>query len=113
MPEPRPIKARRPRASVEEEEEGDMEMKDVRKDKKGKKESRNEMMIGDQSGQKKKDEASNKIAGRQSELTAKVDKQKVVNRILDLQIPMSLRELMVTSKEIRLDIQDLIKVRNV
>jgi hypothetical protein len=54
-----------------------------------------------------------KSPGRQSELTGTVDQKGVLNRILDMQVPMSLREIMVTSKEICTEIQDLIKVKNV
>ncbi|KAJ6547304.1 hypothetical protein B0H19DRAFT_954746, partial [Mycena capillaripes] len=57
--------------------------------------------------------AKPKITGRHSELTSTVDKNGVLDRILDTQVPMSLRELMVTSKELRTDFQDLIKVKNV
>ncbi|KAJ7163965.1 hypothetical protein C8R43DRAFT_879171, partial [Mycena crocata] len=58
-------------------------------------------------------EESVKGSGRQSELSATVDRQKVMNRILDTQVPMTLRELMVTSKDLRTDFQELIKVKNV
>ncbi|KAJ7170323.1 hypothetical protein C8R43DRAFT_875888, partial [Mycena crocata] len=54
-----------------------------------------------------------KNSARQSEVSATVDRQKVRNRILDTQIPLTLRELMVTSKDLRTDFQDLIKVKNV
>jgi hypothetical protein len=46
-----------------------------------------------------------KSPGRQSELTGTVDQKGVLNRILDMQVPMSLREIMVTSKEIRTEIK--------
>ncbi|KAJ7645044.1 hypothetical protein DFH06DRAFT_1333344 [Mycena polygramma] len=52
-------------------------------------------------------------SGRQSELTATVDKQKVVDRILDTKVELSLREIMVPSKDLHTEIQDLIKVKNV
>lgn len=53
------------------------------------------------------------IAGRQSELSATVDRHQVMERILDVQIPLSIREIMVTSKDLRTEFQDLIKVKNI
>ncbi|KAJ7139960.1 hypothetical protein C8R43DRAFT_893043, partial [Mycena crocata] len=54
-----------------------------------------------------------RLTGRQSELSVTVDRQEVMNRILDTQVPLSIREIMVTSKDLRSDFQDLIKVKNV
>ncbi|KAJ7087899.1 hypothetical protein C8R44DRAFT_577768, partial [Mycena epipterygia] len=50
---------------------------------------------------------------RQSELSATVDRKQVMERILDNPVVLSTREIMVLSKEIRNDFQDLIKVKNV
>ncbi|KAJ7143256.1 hypothetical protein C8R46DRAFT_1233031 [Mycena filopes] len=58
-------------------------------------------------------EASRQSPGRQSEITATVDREEVMDRILDVQVPLSLRELMVTSKDLRNEFQDLIKVKNI
>ncbi|KAK6992719.1 hypothetical protein R3P38DRAFT_2412574, partial [Favolaschia claudopus] len=60
-----------------------------------------------------KNEQIPKSAGRQSELAGTVDPKQVMERILDTEIKMSLREIMVTAKELRTEFQDLIKVKNV
>jgi hypothetical protein len=54
-----------------------------------------------------------RTSGRQSELSVTVDRRGLMERILNMEIPMSLREIMVTSKELRTEIQDMIKVKNV
>ncbi|KAJ7130390.1 hypothetical protein C8R44DRAFT_614069, partial [Mycena epipterygia] len=55
----------------------------------------------------------NRTNGRQSELSATVDRMSLMDRILDVPVTMTLREVMVTSKELRTEFQDLIKVKNV
>jgi hypothetical protein len=55
---------------------------------------------------------SGKIHGRQSAISGTVSKRQVADRILDLTFPMSVREIMETSKEIRTEFQDMIKVKN-
>ncbi|KAK7058092.1 hypothetical protein R3P38DRAFT_2760211 [Favolaschia claudopus] len=51
--------------------------------------------------------------GRQSEIQASVSLPKIVERILDLEVPMSVREVLVSSKEIRNNLQEVIKLKNV
>ncbi|KAJ7040854.1 hypothetical protein C8F04DRAFT_1177817 [Mycena alexandri] len=58
-------------------------------------------------------EEGGKKAGRQLELSATVDRRQVLNRIMDATVPMSIREIMVTSKDLCTDFQDLIKLKNV
>jgi hypothetical protein len=99
-----PIEARRVRF-----EDGDSEMRDTPVKEKSTKNK----------GGRKADEArpeeepASRPAARQSELSGTVNKQHVMDRILDAQVPMSLREIMVTSKDLRSEFQDLIKVKNV
>ncbi|KAJ7021764.1 hypothetical protein C8F04DRAFT_1195161 [Mycena alexandri] len=45
-------------------------------------------------------EEGGKKAGRQSELSATVDRRQVLIRIMDATVPMSIREIMVTSKDL-------------
>ncbi|KAJ7030524.1 hypothetical protein C8F04DRAFT_1186739 [Mycena alexandri] len=45
-------------------------------------------------------EEGGKEAGRQSDLSATVDRRQVLNRIMDATVPMSIREIMVTSKDL-------------
>lgn len=112
LPELTPVDARRVRFEVPE----DVEMReDAGHDQEGGK--------GGNRKEKKKEEAASipskgedtplKTAGRQSELSATVDRQGVMERILDTMVPMSMREIMVTSKDLRTDFQDLIRVKNV
>ncbi|KAJ7035055.1 hypothetical protein C8F04DRAFT_1182745 [Mycena alexandri] len=99
-PEIQPFEARRARFSEEDaemENAGDRERKHPPKRKSG---ERSQTETGLQNDEEK---GPKTVIGRQSELSSTVDKK----------IPMSLRELFVTSKEIRTEIQDLIKVKNV
>ncbi|KAJ7180002.1 hypothetical protein C8R43DRAFT_941736 [Mycena crocata] len=101
FPELTPIDARKVRF----EEDIGMEMREAqRRNKKSKPEQPTNEPVVDGLG---------KSQGRQSELSTTVDRQRVMDRILDIQIPMSLREIMVTLKELRTDFQELIKVKNV
>ncbi|KAJ7221228.1 hypothetical protein B0H12DRAFT_984065, partial [Mycena haematopus] len=104
----RPVDARRVRFAPEE----DSDMEDVSKSEKTSKKVSGKQTSSEAESQKEKEE-KNKPIGRQSELSNTVSRQRVMDRILDVQIPMSLRELMVTSKELRTEFQDLIKVKNV
>jgi hypothetical protein len=54
-----------------------------------------------------------KVTGRRSELTDTVDTKDMMDRILDTKVLLSLREVMVTSKELHTEFQELIKVKNV
>ncbi|KAJ7173091.1 hypothetical protein C8R43DRAFT_944126 [Mycena crocata] len=107
LPELIPVEARKVRF----EESSDIEMKEAKTSKKN---------AGKEAGEKLK-EVTNlpdnttlaRVSGRQSELSATVQRQDVMNRILDTQVPLSIREIMVTSKDLRSDFQDLIKVKNV
>ncbi|KAJ7641992.1 hypothetical protein FB45DRAFT_737732, partial [Roridomyces roridus] len=51
--------------------------------------------------------------GRQSAISGTVDKRKLAERILDMQLPVTVRELMESSKDVRTEFQDLIRVKNV
>ncbi|KAK7023221.1 hypothetical protein R3P38DRAFT_3195224 [Favolaschia claudopus] len=51
-------------------------------------------------------------ATRQSEIQNTVNLPKIVERILDLEVPMSVREVLVSSKELRNNLQDLVKLKN-
>ncbi|KAJ7077242.1 hypothetical protein C8R44DRAFT_536235, partial [Mycena epipterygia] len=112
VPEVIPIEARRARFD----KSNDDEMEDIRnKEKPGKK------ITGKRIDEKGKENASPEIddtpaaksSGRQSELSTTVDRKQVMERILDNPVVLSTREIMVLSKEIRNDFQDLIKVKNV
>ncbi|KAJ7021330.1 hypothetical protein C8F04DRAFT_1273834 [Mycena alexandri] len=93
-----PIEARKVRL------EKDTEMRDVEEQEDPAKKS---AIKGDA-----KEEGGTK-AGRQLELSATVDRRQVLNRIMDATVPMSIREIMVTSKDLCTDFQDLIKLKNV
>jgi hypothetical protein len=54
-----------------------------------------------------------KTTGRKSRLSETVDTKNVMDWILDTTVVLSLREIMVTSKDLRTEFQELIKVRNV
>ncbi|KAJ7029250.1 hypothetical protein C8F04DRAFT_1265125 [Mycena alexandri] len=82
----------------------DAEMRDVEGKKRPLEESPDKGETRDEGGKK---------AGRQSELSATVDRRQVLNRIMDATVPMSIREIMVTSKDLCVDFQDLIKLKNV
>ena len=106
-----PIEARRVRFDREE----DIEMQDTTGKEKTGKTARKKPGAEDR-GQEKPtadDGGVVRSSGRQSELSATINKQQILDRILDSQVAMSLREIMVTSKELRTEIQDLIKVKNV
>ncbi|KAF7361899.1 RT-RNaseH-2 domain-containing protein [Mycena venus] len=116
-PDIRPIDARRVRFSND-----DVEMAEGKEKAKGPKTSSTRMtrpaapaaVTGQDNAARGAEEGvPSRGPGRQSELAATVNKQQVMDRILNAQIPMSLREIFVTSKEIRTEIQDLIKVKNV
>ncbi|KAJ7034086.1 hypothetical protein C8F04DRAFT_956887, partial [Mycena alexandri] len=53
------------------------------------------------------------MIGRQSAISSTVSKREIADRILDLMIPMSVREVMETAKEVRTEFQEMIKVKNV
>ncbi|KAK6977147.1 hypothetical protein R3P38DRAFT_3237515 [Favolaschia claudopus] len=55
----------------------------------------------------------NTPAVRQSEIQSTVNLPKIVERILDLEVPMSVREVLVSSKELRNNLQEVIKLKNV
>ncbi|KAJ7162766.1 hypothetical protein C8R43DRAFT_947239 [Mycena crocata] len=61
----------------------------------------------------KGNEAPTRSTGRQTGLTATVDREDILNRILDATVSMSVREVIETARDIRTEIQELIKVRNV
>jgi hypothetical protein len=56
---------------------------------------------------------ASKVIGRQSELSGTVDTRALLDRILNIEVPLSLREIMVTAKDLRTEFQELIKVKNV
>jgi hypothetical protein len=51
--------------------------------------------------------------GQQSGLSGTVNTKEVLNRILNMEVPLSLWEIMVTSKDLHTEFQELIKVKNV
>ncbi|KAJ7109525.1 hypothetical protein C8R44DRAFT_635591, partial [Mycena epipterygia] len=63
--------------------------------------------------QKKKDVEPYRGSGRQSAISGTVNKREIAERILDLPFLMTVREVMDTSKEVRNEFQDLIRVKNV
>ncbi|KAJ6470134.1 hypothetical protein C8R47DRAFT_1222767 [Mycena vitilis] len=101
LPELTPIEARKVRFDISEDEE----MPDV------KPKGATSQKIERKKGEERRMETG--ISGRQSELTSTIDKQAVIDRILDSKVELSLREIMVTSKDLRTEIQDVIKVKNV
>ncbi|KAJ6458806.1 hypothetical protein C8R45DRAFT_1109933 [Mycena sanguinolenta] len=54
-----------------------------------------------------------KAAGHQSEVQSSVNLPAIVDRILDLQLPMTVREALAASKEIRNSLQDVVSLKNV
>jgi hypothetical protein len=54
-----------------------------------------------------------KVLGRKSGLTETVDTKAVMDQILNTEVALTLREIMVTSKDLRTEFQELIKVKNV
>ncbi|KAJ7743389.1 hypothetical protein B0H16DRAFT_1727776 [Mycena metata] len=104
-----PFEARRVRFS----EDDEMEDAPEKEKKLPSKKKAEDYRKTDKERQNEDDKERKTATGRQSELSSTVDKRVVMDRIMDIQIPMSLRELIVTSKEIRTEIQDLIKVKNV
>ncbi|KAJ7877608.1 hypothetical protein B0H13DRAFT_2347067 [Mycena leptocephala] len=54
-----------------------------------------------------------KPAGRQSDVQNTVNLPSIINRILDLTVPMTVREAVVASREIRTGIMDTIRLKNV
>ncbi|KAJ6514374.1 hypothetical protein C8R47DRAFT_1206737 [Mycena vitilis] len=68
---------------------------------------------GDHSAVKRQDDSSSKNTGRYSDIQSTVQIPSIIDRILDLTIPMTVREAFVSSKEIRTGILDCIKLRNV
>ncbi|KAK7000721.1 hypothetical protein R3P38DRAFT_2560447 [Favolaschia claudopus] len=97
----RPVDARKVRIT----EPADEEMKDVQQsNKKHSHKAESQTVKGD---------PAIKSAGRQSELSGTVDTKQVMDRILDTEVKLSLREIMVTSKDLRTEFQDLVKVKNV
>ncbi|KAF8217801.1 hypothetical protein K438DRAFT_1952666 [Mycena galopus ATCC 62051] len=119
IPDIQPLNARRVRFTKDE----DIEMLEPRSEERpprkiGSKEAKSG--AGDKenapprnSAQKSEELTPLKVTGRQSELTSTVDTQNIMKRILDTPVQMTMREIMVTSKELRTEFQDLIKVKNV
>jgi hypothetical protein len=54
-----------------------------------------------------------KPVGRQSDVQNTVNLSSIINRILDLTVPMTVREAVVASREIRTGIMDTIRLKNV
>ncbi|KAJ7036006.1 hypothetical protein C8F04DRAFT_1181781 [Mycena alexandri] len=75
---------------------------------------------GKDTGNKKNDSQHNetgldkeRVIGRQSAISSTVNRRAIADRILDLVVPMSIREVMETAKDVRSEFQELIKVKNV
>ncbi|KAF8146052.1 hypothetical protein K438DRAFT_1991221 [Mycena galopus ATCC 62051] len=117
MPDIQPLKARRVRFTNDEENEmleSRGEEKVPRKaGSKGTGPGDKENAPPKDGTQKSEELTPLKATGRQSELTSTVDTQNIMERILDTPVLMTMREIMVTSKELRTEFQDLIKVKNV
>ncbi|KAK7055080.1 hypothetical protein R3P38DRAFT_2681368, partial [Favolaschia claudopus] len=64
-------------------------------------------------GQTGKFDNTEKGPGRRSEIDSTVNLPKIVDRILDLPVSMSVREVLAASKELRNGIQEVIKLKNV
>lgn len=112
VPELVPIDARKVRFDVPMEE--DVEMKDIQIDKPSPKTSSKEGDPSKKDIEKKKDMVElHRGAGRQSAISGTVNKRDIAERILDLPFIMTIREVMDTSKEVRNEFQDLIRVKNV
>ncbi|KAJ7231172.1 hypothetical protein B0H12DRAFT_1029628, partial [Mycena haematopus] len=54
-----------------------------------------------------------KTTGRQSDIQSTVQLPKIVDRILDLELPITVREVLAASKEIRNGLQDTVRLKNV
>ncbi|KAF8196816.1 hypothetical protein K438DRAFT_1967820 [Mycena galopus ATCC 62051] len=103
-PNIRPMDAQKIRSSVD----GDIEMMDE-KDKK----HSSKKATAPEGKESRPEEKPVRNGGRQSELSGTVDMKAVMNRILDTEVQMTVREVMVASKDLRTELQDLIKVKNV
>ncbi|KAJ7104378.1 hypothetical protein B0H15DRAFT_942371 [Mycena belliarum] len=109
-PEPIPIEARRVRFN-EPIDEGRRESRE--KDKPAKKKIAERKSGEEPSHLPKEEDPVVKPPGRQSALAAAVDKQQIMDRILDTQVPLTFREILATSKDLRTEMMDLIRVKNV
>ncbi|KAJ7467050.1 hypothetical protein FB451DRAFT_1178292 [Mycena latifolia] len=90
MPEIIPVEARQVRF----EKDDDVEMTDARnKEKAGKKKNLERKMDADEGKTLKKEDRMAKSVGRQSEISATVNKSEVMDRILDTEVKLTLREL--------------------
>ncbi|KAF8158653.1 hypothetical protein K438DRAFT_1620500, partial [Mycena galopus ATCC 62051] len=106
--DPRPIEARRPRGGKDDDDE-----KSIDGPKEKVQRGSKRATVASEELSKKAEEESGKVSGRQSELSGTVDRRSVLNRVLDTPVTMTFREILVTSKDLRTDVQDLIKVKNV
>ncbi|KAJ7232610.1 hypothetical protein B0H12DRAFT_1028944, partial [Mycena haematopus] len=97
-----PYDARHPRTN----EEQDIEMKERPAEKK----------IRPDPSYKENERADkfpSKPTGRQSDIQSTVQLPKIVDRILDLELPITVREVLAASKEIRNGLQDTVRLKNV
>ncbi|KAK7013818.1 hypothetical protein R3P38DRAFT_2788083 [Favolaschia claudopus] len=106
-----PYDARQPRKVTNE----DIDMKDVqdnRTSRKAPKGTPRQSTPKEKEANQGKDDTSPDNTGRRSEIQSTVHLPEIVERILDLEIPMSVREALVASKEIRTNLQDVMRVKN-
>ncbi|KAK6996430.1 hypothetical protein R3P38DRAFT_2799744 [Favolaschia claudopus] len=106
-----PYDARQPRKVTIE----DVEMKDIqdsRTSRKNQKGAVRQTTPKEKESNQQKEETSQDSTGRRSEIQNTVHLPGIVERILDLEIPMSVREALVASKEIRTNLQDVMRVKN-
>ncbi|KAJ7212757.1 hypothetical protein B0H12DRAFT_1033161, partial [Mycena haematopus] len=118
-----PYDARRPRIS----EEQDIEMKEIpvekraRHDPSRKENEGSEKLPARRTATEKSADASTtepskseiKTTGRQSDIQSTVQLPKIVDRILDLELPITVREVLAASKEIRNGLQDTVRLKSV
>ncbi|KAJ7746658.1 hypothetical protein B0H16DRAFT_1889061 [Mycena metata] len=117
-----PHDARQPRFTPIQDVEMTSEPPHTKKDKRGTKEGKPLEKSGDSDQTRRKATAGQadggpntepKTSGRQSDIHASVHIPGIVDRLMDLQLPMTVREAIVASKEIRNGIQDIIRLKNV
>ncbi|KAJ7015932.1 hypothetical protein C8F04DRAFT_984161, partial [Mycena alexandri] len=66
-----------------------------------------------ENGVKESEHEKDRPLGRQSAISSTVNKREIANRILDLPLSVTVREMMETAKEVRAEFQDMVKVNNV
>ncbi|KAJ6450141.1 hypothetical protein C8R47DRAFT_1230379 [Mycena vitilis] len=109
LPELTPVDARQPRDDIDM-PDLDLTSRSGGISQKGKGPTKDH---GDLSTVKRQDDSNSKNTGRYSDIQATVQIPSIIERILDLTVPMTVREAFVSSKEIRTGILECIKLKNV